>query len=47
MSKIEIQNVRLLKIEGVTLYVRGLDAVNGTSVLDIKIRWNALDDTEV
>ncbi|MCK4814550.1 hypothetical protein KA005_02175 [bacterium] len=34
-------------MKGSTLYVRGLDAVNGTPVLDIKMRWDALDNTEV
>ena len=43
LSKIGIQDVRLLKIEGTTLYVEGLDAVNGTPILDIKMRWNTLD----
>ena len=47
LSKIGIQDVRLLKIEGVTLYVEGLDAVNGTPIFDIKMRWNVLDNTEV
>ena len=40
LSKIGIQDVRLLKIEGATLYVEGLDAVNGTPILDIKMKWN-------
>jgi len=40
LSKIGIQDVRLLKIEGTTLYVEGLDAVNGTPVLDIKMKWS-------
>ena len=39
LSKIGIQDVRLLKIEGTTLYVEKLDAVNGTPVLDIKMEW--------
>lgn len=42
LSKIGIQDVRLLKVEGTTLYVEGLDAVNGTPVLDIKMQWSAL-----
>ena len=41
LSKIGIQDVRLLKIEGVTLYVEGLDAIDNTPVLDIKMQWNA------
>ena len=40
LSKIGIQDVKLLKIEGVTLCVEGLDAVDGTPVLDIKMRWS-------
>jgi len=40
LSKIGIQDVRLLKIEGITLYVEGLDAVNNTPILDIKMKWN-------
>ena len=39
LSKIGIQDVKLLKIEDTTLYVEGLDAINGTPVLDIKLRW--------
>ena len=42
LSKIGIQDVKLLRIEEVNLYVEGLDAVNGTPVLDIKMRWNSL-----
>jgi tRNA (Thr-GGU) A37 N-methylase len=38
LSKIGIQDVTLLKIEGTTLYVEGLDAVNGSPVLDIKLK---------
>jgi len=40
LSKIGIQDVRLLKIEENTLYVDGLDAVNGTPILDIKMKWS-------
>jgi len=40
LSKIGIQDVRLLKIEGTTFYVEGLDAVNNTPILDIKMKWN-------
>jgi len=39
-SKIGIQDVRLLKIEETILFVEGLDAVNGTPVLDIKMKWS-------
>ena len=42
LSKIGIQDVRLLKIEGTTIYVRGLDAVDNTPVLDIKMCWSRL-----
>ncbi|MDP8218615.1 MAG: TrmO family methyltransferase [Candidatus Theseobacter exili] len=42
LSKIGVQDVTLLKIEGTTLFVEGLDAVNGTPVLDIKMSWRAL-----
>ncbi|MBD3271655.1 MAG: hypothetical protein GF384_03850 [Elusimicrobia bacterium] len=40
LSKIGIQDVRLIQIEGTTLYVDGLDAINNTPVLDIKMSWN-------
>ena len=43
LSKIGIQDVRLLEIEGSILYVKGLDAVDGTPVLDIKMRWSPFD----
>ena len=43
LSKIGIQDVRLLKIEGTTLYVEGLDAVDGTPVLDIKMKWSSFE----
>jgi tRNA (Thr-GGU) A37 N-methylase len=36
-SKIAIQDVRLLEIRGTTLYVSGLDALDGSPVLDIKL----------
>ena len=39
LSKIGIQDVRLVRIEGTTLIVEGLDAINGTPVLDIKMQW--------
>jgi len=38
LSRIGIQDVRLLEITGTTLIVKGLDAVNGTPVLDIKLK---------
>jgi tRNA (Thr-GGU) A37 N-methylase len=37
-SKIAVQDVRLLDIRGTTLYVSGLDALDGSPVLDIKVR---------
>ncbi len=40
LSKIAIQDVKLVNIENTTLYVRGLDAVNGTPILDIKMKKN-------
>ncbi|MBW1781308.1 MAG: SAM-dependent methyltransferase [Deltaproteobacteria bacterium] len=39
LSGIGIQDVRLLKVEATTLIVEGLDAINGTPVLDIKMQW--------
>jgi tRNA (Thr-GGU) A37 N-methylase len=42
LSKIAIQDVTLVKIEGTTLYVEGLDAVNGSPVLDIKLKINSI-----
>jgi tRNA (Thr-GGU) A37 N-methylase len=40
MSPIGIQDVHLLKVEGTTLTVEGLDAIDGTPVLDIKMCWH-------
>ena len=40
LSPIGIQDVRLLKVEGTTLFVEGLDAIDGTPVLDIKMCWH-------
>jgi len=40
LSGLAIQDVRLLNIDGTTLYVEGLDAINGSPVLDIKLCWN-------
>lgn len=40
LSRIGIQDVKLLKIEDTTLYVENLDAVDGTPVLDIKLQWH-------
>lgn len=35
-NKLGLTTVKLLKVENKTLYVSGLDAINGTPVLDIK-----------
>ena len=37
LSKIAVQEVRLLGIEGTSIYVDGLDAIDGSPVLDIKL----------
>ena len=42
LSKIAIQDVTLVKIKGTTLYVKGLDAINGSPVLDIKLKTNPI-----
>jgi tRNA (Thr-GGU) A37 N-methylase len=39
LSRLAIQNVKLIKIEDTTLYVEGLDAINDSPVLDIKMYW--------
>jgi len=44
LSRIGVQDVSLVKIEGTTLYVKGLDAVDGSPVLDIKLKWSSLSD---
>ena len=44
LSRIGIQDVRLVRVEKTTLFVKGLDAVDGTPVLDIKLRWHATMD---
>jgi len=38
LSRIGIQNVKLMKIRGTLLTVKGLDAISGTPVLDIKLK---------
>lgn len=38
LSRIGIQNVTLMKIRGTILTVKGLDAISGTPVLDIKLK---------
>ena len=42
LSRIGIQDVRLVKVEGTILVVKGLDAINGTPVLDIKLKSKIL-----
>lgn len=42
LSRIGITEVELIKIIGTTLYVKGLDAVNESPVLDIKLGRNPL-----
>jgi tRNA (Thr-GGU) A37 N-methylase len=42
-SKIAIQDVKLLHTRGTTLYVEGLDALDGSPVLDIKLRISTLE----
>jgi len=42
LSKIGIQDVKLVKVEGTTLYVEGLDAIDGSPVLDIKLKWSTI-----
>lgn len=42
LSKIAVQDVELLGIRGTTLYVSGLDALDGSPVLDIKVKTRAL-----
>ena len=41
LSKIAIQDVRLVEVDGVRIYVEGLDAIDGSPVLDIKMKWHA------
>lgn len=41
LSKIAIQDVKLIKVERAKIYVEGLDAVNGSPVIDIKMKWDA------
>jgi len=41
LSGIGIQDVKLAGVEGTTLKVEGLDAIDGTPVLDIKMFWSA------
>ncbi len=41
-SRLGISEVELIKVEGTTLYVKNLDAFNGSPVLDIKIGSKSL-----
>jgi len=38
LSRIGIQDVSLLDIKDTILFVKGLDAISGTPVLDIKLK---------
>lgn len=40
LSRIAITDVKLIRVEGTTLYVSGLDALDGSPVLDVKIAKN-------
>lgn len=40
LSKIAIQDVTLIEVRGIKLYVSGLDAIDGSPVLDIKMKWH-------
>ena len=42
LSRIGIQDVRLISVEDTNLYVKGLDAIDGSPVLDIKLSWNLM-----
>ena len=41
LSKIAIRDVRLVKVDGVKLYVEGLDAIDGSPILDVKMKWSS------
>ena len=43
-NPVAVYTVDLLSVEGNTLYVKGIDAVDGTPVLDIKPHIHRLDD---
>jgi len=45
LTPIAITNAELLEVKGTTLTVRGLDAVDGTPVLDIKVATESLRRT--
>lgn len=42
LTPIAVTDVELLKVRGTTLIVRGLDAINGTPILDIKVSMKSL-----
>jgi len=42
LTPIAVTDVELLKVEGTSLVVRGLDAINKTPVLDIKVATQSL-----
>ena len=42
-SKIAVSQVKLVAVEGTTLQVEGLDAIEGSPVLDIKLGRKALE----
>jgi tRNA (adenine37-N6)-methyltransferase len=42
LTPIAVTNVELIKVAGTELIVRGLDAINGTPVLDIKVALQSL-----
>ena len=46
LSRIAVTDVKLIKIEGMTLFVTGLDAIDGTPVLDIKMSLRNQRPTE-
>ena len=41
LSRIAVQDVELVGIEDTVLLVKGLDAIDGSPVLDIKMKWSA------
>ena len=38
LSRLAVQDVTLVKVQGTDIYVKGLDAINGSPVLDIKLK---------
>ena len=42
IGSLDLREVELLEVKGTTLIVRGLDAFNGTPVLDIKVSMASL-----